>query len=378
LIKYETLYKRTTTGAIQIWYMETQPGGMYRTVSGQEHGKHVTSEWTQVEAKNVGKSNETSLEDQADLEVAATYKKKLEQSKYFKTRADVDGETFFNPMLAQKFDPNRLPCTGVRFYIQPKHNGVRCIAKADGLWSRKGKKFVNCPHIEKELAPFFAKYPDAKLDGELYNHDFKEKFNSLISSIKKTKPTAETMRIAKEVVELHLYDFPSHPGKFGERFEALELAFAETLPENKMIRRSPTWATTDEKTIQGLHKRNLNLGYEGTMVRLDEVYEERRTYSLMKYKDFKDCEYEIVNIEPGIGNWSNAAKVITLKLPAGIKNAKGGDTFGAGFKGTMEEGAKLLADRYNVIGKLGTVVYFDETEYGVPLFPIFHGVRDYE
>jgi DNA ligase-1 len=377
MIKHPTLYKRTSTGAVQIWYMEVD-GHKFRTTSGQEFGKHVTSEWTEAEGKNIGRSNETSREDQAELEVLAVYKKKLEQSKYFRNKSDVDGETFFNPMLAQKYDPDRLPCDGVRFYIQPKHNGVRCIAKRDGLWSRKGKRFVNCPHIEQELAPFFERYPDAILDGELYNHEHKDAFNTLISSIKKSKPTVATIETARMTVELHLYDFPSHPGRFGERWEALELAFADALPENKIIRRSPTWGTTDEKTIQGLHKRNLNLGYEGTMIRLDEVYEEKRTYSLMKYKDFKDCEYLILNIEPGKGNWSKAAKVITLKLPEGIKNSKGEDFFGAGFKGTKEEGEKLLAERYDVIGKYGTVVYFDETEYGVPLFPIFHGVRDYE
>jgi ATP-dependent DNA ligase len=353
-------------------------GNKYRTTSGQETGKHVVSEWTIAEGKNLGRSNETSPEDQARLQVEAIYKKKLEQSGYFRDKADIAGDRgLFEPMLAKPFESDRLT-PGERFYVQPKHNGVRCIAKKDGLWSRKGKKFVNCPHIEEELKPFFEKYPDAMLDGELYNHDYKSRFEELISAIKKQKPTPETIALAKEAVELHVYDYPSHKGCFGDRWQALEEEFADTIPENKIIRRSPTWSSSDEATIHGLHQRNLKLGYEGTMVRLDAPYENKRTFSLMKYKDFQDAEFEIVNIEAGDGNWSSAAKVITLKLPPGILTAAGKDTFGAGFKGTKEEGEKLLADRYEVIGKLGTVVFFDFTANGVPLFPIFHGVRDYE
>ena len=376
-MKFKTLYKRTSTGAVQIWFMEVEDG-KYRTTSGQQDGKLVVSEWTVAKPKNVGKANETTAQEQAELEMLAKYKKKLEQSGYFEKLAAVDDDRgFFEPMLAKPFEPDRL-IAGETFYIQPKHNGVRCIANKDGLWSRKGKKFVNCPHIEEELKPFFAKNPDAILDGELYNHDFKSDFEKLISSIKKQKPTEETIALAASVVELHIYDYPSYDASFSKRWQALEEEFAALIPENKIIRRSPTWASTDIKTIIGLHQRNLKLGYEGTMIRLDANYENKRTYSLMKYKDFKDAEFEIVNIEPGKGNWSTAAKIITLKLPAGVLTAKGDDTFGAGFKGTKEEGAALLAKRYEVIGKLGTVVYFDETAAGVPLFPIFHGVRDYE
>ena len=42
-----TLFKRTTTGAVQTWRQEFNPtGDGYRTVSGQLNGALVTSEWT--------------------------------------------------------------------------------------------------------------------------------------------------------------------------------------------------------------------------------------------------------------------------------------------------------------------------------------------
>ena len=372
-MKYDTLYKRTSTGAVQVWWMEIE-GSKYRTISGKKDGKLVTSEWTLAEPKNVGRSNETTGEEQAIFEVKSIYTKKEEQNGYFYSESEIDEDRgFFEPMLAKPFEPERL-VEGESFFIQPKHNGVRCVGRVSGLWSRKGKLFVNCPHIEDELRPIFTEHPNLVIDGELYNHDYKSDFEKLVSSIKKQKPTVATIKLASEVVQYHIYDIydPAKPNmKFSERTAFIEELFGKILAETKVIRRSPTWSSSEETAIHGLHKRNLKLGYEGTMVRLDRPYENKRTYSLMKYKDFKDAEFEILNVEAGKGNWSDAAKIVTLKLPDGRE-------FGAGVKGNKEYARKLLAERYAHIGKLGTVVFFDYTAEGIPLFPIFHGVRDYE
>ena len=55
-------------------------------------------------------------------------------------------------------------------------------------YSRNDKEWKNINHILEELKPFFQKYPNVVLDGELYNHDFKDDFESIISMVRKTKP----------------------------------------------------------------------------------------------------------------------------------------------------------------------------------------------
>jgi len=40
-------------------------------------------------------------------------------------------------------------------------------------YSRTGKEWKNIDHILKQLKPFFKKFPDVILDGELYNHDLR-------------------------------------------------------------------------------------------------------------------------------------------------------------------------------------------------------------
>lgn len=96
----------------------------------------------------------------------------------------------------------------------------------------------------------------------------------------------------------------------------------------------------------------------------------------MKYKDFQDEEFEVLDIKEGKGNWSGVAKIATLKLNK--PSTDGRLTFDAGIKGDREYCWRLLEDKKNIIGKLATVVFFDYTAYGVPLFPIFQTVRDYE
>ena len=80
------------------------------------------------------------------------------------------------PMLAQKFDSNRICFETQEVYIQPKLDGIRCIFTKDGAYSRAGNQFMNLEHIELKLNMFFKNNPDAILDGELYNHKLKNDF----------------------------------------------------------------------------------------------------------------------------------------------------------------------------------------------------------
>src|SRR5882724_11419853 len=99
----ETLYARGNNGKVLEWKIEVQ-GGKFRVTAGAQNAKKVTSEWTDVEQKNVGKTNETSLESQALAEATAKWKKKQEQHGYFLNVKDIDNElAFIEPMLAQGY-----------------------------------------------------------------------------------------------------------------------------------------------------------------------------------------------------------------------------------------------------------------------------------
>jgi len=197
------LYKLTTTGATQFWEIEVK-GDSFRTTTGKLDGKEHTNQWTVCNPKNDGKANETSGAEQALKEVASKIQRKREKG-YSDNVIDAGRPEYFEPMLAKKWK-DRKGKVEFPVFSQPKLDGIRCTLTADKAESRNGKPFFTIPHIQKQLEYIFKKYPNLKLDGELYNHEFKENFNKISSLVKKQKPTEEDLKESAELVEYHIYD----------------------------------------------------------------------------------------------------------------------------------------------------------------------------
>jgi len=118
--------------------------------------------------------------------------------------------------------------------IQPKLDGVRCVIQYDEkgefegngvkAYSRTGKEWKNIDHILEQLRPFFMKYPNVILDGELYNHDLRDNFEKIISLVRKTKPTDEDRLEASELTQFHCYDIIDEKLPFDQRIEFVNSA----------------------------------------------------------------------------------------------------------------------------------------------------------
>lgn len=394
---HKTIYKRTSSGKVQVWYVEID-GDKFRTISGQQDGKKTTSAWTVAKPKNVGKVNATTGEQQAIAEVQAMYTKKLERE-YRESIDAIDVKTYTKPMLADKWkDRKSKIALETTIFLQPKLDGMRAIASKDGLFSRDGKRIPGAQHIEKALVDVFAKQPDLKLDGELYNHEYKDKFESLISALKNVPETQAEYDLAESVVQFHVYDIASHPGVYSSRRETLSDLF-ETDLKDPCFQKVPTYGLIMDETgecIEWLVGQFIEDGYEGAMVRLDGVpYENKRSKSLLKVKDFLDEEFEIAGIEEGKGNWAGYAKVVWIILPhrkpnigdmvMNLETREIGKWNGVDqnvvsvskstVKGNRAYCKDLLEKKDEVIGKLGTVTFFRYTNDGVPYLPVFKGVR---
>lgn len=353
-MKLDTLYKRATNGKISEWSIETNANA-YRTVSGYIDGQKVVSEWTYVNGKNIGKANETTSFQQAVKDAAALWQKKVD-SGYFTNINDIDNETFFEPMLAQDWhkqkDKIKYP-----IYSQPKLDGIRCIVKKDGMWSRNGKRIISAPHIYKELEHIFEQNPGLIFDGELYADKFANDFNAICSLVKKTKPTASDLKESAEKIEYHIYDIPSIKSKFEYRYNFLGLL---SLP--KCCVRVATHAVNNENEVNGYYEEYVNAGYEGQMLRLNADYENKRSKSLLKHKSFIDEEYTILDIEEGVGNK-------TGMVGSFVFESKTGKRFNSSPKFNWEECQRMWSERDKLIGKSATVKYFNLTPDGVPRFP---------
>ena len=361
-MKLNTLYKRTVNGKIAEWAIEVE-GSCYRTISGYTDGVKTTSEWTCCEAKNVGKKNSTTDEEQAMAEATAMHRKRIELGS-FENIYDVDQPVYFKPMLAHDYEDYKNKIT-FPVLAQPKLDGVRCIVRANGMWSRNGKPIISAPHIFEALTPFFEADPDLILDGELYCDKGTAGFNTIISCVRKTKPTEADISLSKQFIEYHVYDVPSSNKNFLDRVKSIDLKWF-----HDKIKIVNTYGIENEQRLDYYYSKFIEQGYEGQMIRLDAPYENKRSKFLLKRKEFVDAEFEIKGVIEGNGNLTGKVGKLQFEI--------NGKTFDSAVNGDWEYIEKLWHSKDGLIGKMATVKYFELTEDGIPRFPKVIAIRDFE
>jgi DNA ligase-1 len=367
-MKLPILYKRDVLGKILTWTVEVDQD-KYRTISGYIDGVQSTSEWTTCYAKNIGKKNETTPDQQALLEAQAMHKKKKEGGR-FENIEDVDNPIFFKPMLANKWEDRQDKVT-YPLFSQPKLDGIRCIVRADGMWSRNGKPIISAPHIFRSIQHLFEENPDLVLDGELYADKFANDFNKICSLVKKTKPTMADLAESAKSIEYHIYDIPSVDDVFLKRFEILSELFRNDDGINESCVLVKTSVVGSLISVQSLYEQYVDEGYEGQMLRTNEKYESKRSNTLLKHKSFIDEEYTILDVHEGKGDREGMVGHMVFAN-------KEGRTFHSNVKANWEELTEMWKDRHSLVGKQATIKYFNLTPDNIPRFPYVIAIRDYE
>lgn len=367
-MKLQTIYKQTKTGATQQWSIEVD-GNKYRSFSGQVGGQITTSEWTIVAGKNTGKANQTTDSEQAMAEAVARRTKKLE-SGYFVDINHINQQQYFEPMLAAKWEDQKHKVT-YPLYSQPKLDGIRCIVKEDGMWTRTGKPIDSAPHIFEYLAPLFANDPDLIFDGELYADKYANDFNAIVSLVKKTKPTAQDLLDSAKSIQYHIYDLPSNNGIFMERMKQLWSIKQIDPSTDACCTTVETNLIEHEQDVDMMYQNYIQAQYEGQMLRTNALYENKRSKSLLKHKSFIDSEYTIVGYEEGNGNLAGMIGALVFQTEKG-------DRFTASVNGGWDHLTQLWLDRETLIGQQATVKYFNITPDGKPRFPKVTAIRNYE
>ena len=270
------------------------------------------------------------------------------------------------PMLAYKVGKKEIDWDAKNF-IQPKLDGVRCIFTKDGAYSRTGKQFKNLAHLEYDLTDFFAAFPTAVLDGELYNHALKNDFEKIISLVRKQKPTEDDRRDAQHLVQYHVYDTPWLNVTYEDRYNWLrtQLPIARTMT---LIANTTVDTMAEAKMLHDVH---LAQGYEGSMLRTNGLYEHKRSYNLQKFKDFHDTEATITGYEEGKGKRQGTLGKFLMTDDEGIQF---GCPPGKGY--TYKDLANMLLNIHDYIGQRATFTYFQRTQAGSYRHPLFKTLRN--
>ncbi len=350
---YPILFKFTQKGQVQQWQIFSE-GDHFWTEEGIQGGTITTSKPTVCKAKNVGRSNETTPEQQAENEAQAKWQKKVDGGY---NEILTDERKFFEPMLAHEIGKYEKLLFTVPTFIQPKLDGLRAINADNTLMSRNGKAYLACPHLVQDKVT---------LDGELYNHKYHNDFNKIVSLCKKQSPTPKELEESREMVQMWVYDFPDHKGKFSDRLMALKkwLTKKENNPNGHLVL-VPTYEVKNQKDIDRYHEKFLEMGFEGSIIRLDlGDYEKKRSKQLLKKKDFVDEEFKIIGAEEGEGG---RAGTIGYFIMAHDKQE--GKTFKSNVKGDFDFLKDVWKNHKQYIGTQATVKYFARTPDDIPRFP---------
>jgi DNA ligase-1 len=396
--KLQTLYKIDTRGKLREWTCVVD-GSTFYAIKGLVGMKLTQDKPTQCVAKNVGRSNETTPEAQADFQAQAKFTKKLD-SGYARTEDEAKIKKFYEPMLALSYDDREQEIwqSGDGVYSQPKLDGIRCIvSKVEGevvAKSRKGKVIDAIPHIIKSLEGFFKAFPDAVLDGELYNHEYKDNFNKITSLVRKQKPVRlnsdsgdsfkkkeakfkTALEESQETIQYWIYDCPhlddkvTEKSSFSLRWLYLQQHLFNVVGYDCLVE-VPTAQVPNKTSLDECYNAYLNDGYEGQIVRGDNSYENKRSKFLLKRKEFQDAEYRVIDINRGNGNRSGTAKHLVLWCD------KEKVSFNSNIKGSFDYLKEIYDNRKEYIGKQATIKFFQLTPDGIPRFPYAIAFRDYE
>ena len=408
------LYKKNKQNKVMIWrgyirlydtakkmFISSVPSKFTSTIiaivyseHGQEDGKIQIDEKKVTKGKNIGKANETNVYTQAQIKLNHSVDVKTTAG-YVENRDNIDDEIVL-PMLAQKFNDAKHK---IKFdegaVVQPKLNGVRCIARIDEkgeveLLSRKGKPYYNLTNIERDIIKLkttpLLNTSRKYLDGEIYSSEVPF---AIIAGACRRQLEGNITEDEQEIINMMEYhafdtfDLDNLDEMFITRYERLykTLTDPKTNGESKYkyIKLVETEDVNSEKEVIEKTKEYVSEGYEGIMIRnLDGVYGlDKRSADLQKLKLHMDDEYEVVDIVSGTGRDEDTA-IFVLKT-------KDNSIFKVRPSGSIAYRRKILHNKPKYIGKMITVKFFDYTtdEDGNKTQIPFHAttdgiIRDYE
>lgn len=314
---FETLYGTSKDGKTKTWQLSVERYAHFsEIVTLYGFNRKIETRRRINSGKNLNKANATTHFEQAVLEASSKWKKKRDIEKYQPNQENQENKekdltnSFENlnikeekennspvlpklPMLAQDYSKHKkkviFPC-----FVQPKLDGYRMIfnTTTKSITTRQGKEFSIVKQSGKLYEELCSLPEGLVLDGELYVHN--NSFETL-GILRKTKNLTQKDKENLSKIEYHVYDIIDTKLPYHQRYIKLQTILKDNF---QMIKLVQTIKVNSEDEIKTHHQHLVNEeNYEGTMVRnKDGMYKEKyRSFDLLKFKDFMDSEFEIVD-----------------------------------------------------------------------------------
>lgn len=389
-----------STGKLQEWSCVVD-GVNVVTTYGQVGGKLQTMSY-EAEAKNVGRANATTAEEQAAVEVQANYRDQIDNKHYRETEEEATelAQSNREPRKIHKYK-DRWNKMSDELGTVIKANGSRACVLAGQLYSKQGRpEDIKVDHL-RELVEEMGIF--ANFDAEVYAHGISlQRIRS--AWLKPVKTDKEIIKFAKDrakkkgepdrmesIVSLdsaveylgynpnhdasklkfYIFDIPDNTGKpYLERVEEMKVLEAKVKEQwySEYIEFLYPFITSSHEVRVEMLKDVYGRGWEGLVhYELDGVYEfGKRSSNTCKDKPRLDAEALVIDVTKD-------------KSGQGVLKMRCGEEFGfAEFSGKMKGTAAERA--YDIqkenIGKWVNYQYEELSDLGVPTKPVVIGLRD--
>jgi DNA ligase-1 len=291
----------------------------------------------------------------------------------------------FSVALADKYDPDIVDWKD-GWYVSRKIDGARCIAIVNdngntSFYSRTGKNFDTLSVVADGIKALGIS--NVVLDGELclVDEDGNEDFQGVMKELRKKDHTIKNP--SYKIFDMISHDeFYSKKGQSNRPYSIRLANLKEVMKKNtcKCLSVLEQDKVKDDDHFAEWTAKANESNWEGLMLRSDDPYKGKRSKDLLKYKNFSDDEYEVIDVEMGPFRYvKDGAECEETMLSCITIKHKGYDVrVGSGF--SIDQRQEFYKNPKKILGKIITVQYFAESKNqdgGIslrfPTFKILHG-----
>jgi DNA ligase-1 len=289
---------------------------------------------------------------EATVEAQRRYNKKRDREGY---TAEQPTDKPAMPMLATSYKEFRHKMPAI-VAVQPKMDGIRCVATNSALLTRRNEPITSVPHISEVLKRL---PPGIILDGELYSHD--KSFQDILSLVKRGTPKNDALNSIIYCVFDIINENPFRTRQLEYQYFCDLLGWPIIPIATELVKK---------KDVEAVLRFRVDQGFEGVMVRDPEGFYEpnKRSYYLQKYKSFSDTEFQIVDIVASARGREEGAAIYVCVTPDGKK-------FRARPRMSLPQRSMIYRERNSFIGYWTRITYQGLTNSGVPRQPIAEGLE---
>lgn len=285
----------------------------------------------------------------------------------------------FQVVLADTFHPSYIHGK-VKWYISRKLDGVRCLTVIDKekrtveCFSRQGKKFETLKMLEDNILEHIDDLDCSYvLDGEIVDYENGlENFKGIMEKIKRKDYQIENpYYFVFDMIKLKDF-FIQHSKENLEnrwkRFPQLKnMTYIHILEQ----------VLYSKEKMHELKQKSVDNKWEGLMVRMNTVYEGKRTKHLLKYKQMFDEEFKVIGIITGPFRHIDKKTGLEIEIEtlSAVEINYNNTKVGSGF--SLKERKMFFENPSLILEKIITVQYQEKTQDSLR-FPVFKGLHGHK